>query len=93
MQTYVAYYCVSTKGQHLGIDAQKLVVKNFIKEEDLIIASYEERKSGTNNERPEILKALALGKRKKTALVIAKLDRLLREVSFFSPFAGQNLYA
>lgn len=85
---YVAYYRVSTKKQGLGLDAQKAAVKQFINNERNNgreaepIACFEEKESGKNDHRPELEKALAKCKRENAVLLIAKLDRLSRRVSF-----------
>jgi DNA invertase Pin-like site-specific DNA recombinase len=49
-----------------------------------IVAEYRETESGKNNDRPELAKALAHAKRVRGTLVIAKLDRLARNVHFIS---------
>lgn len=81
---YVSYLRVSTDKQGAtgyGIEAQRLAIKNHL--HDLpILAEYVEVESGKNDSRPELLKALAHCKKAKAVLVIAKLDRLSRKVSF-----------
>jgi len=47
-----------------------------------VIASYTEVESGKRDDRPELAKALACAKANKATLLIAKLDRLGRRVSF-----------
>ncbi|MDH6334350.1 DNA invertase Pin-like site-specific DNA recombinase [Parabacteroides sp. PF5-5] len=82
-QKFVAYYRTSKKGQDLGIDAQKNTVKDYTKRIDgIIIDSYEEQESGKHNERIELHKALESCKRNKATIIIAKLDRLSRNVEF-----------
>lgn len=84
----VAYYRVSTKRQGdsgLGLDGQKSDVDTFKGRNDgQIIAEYTEVESGKRKDRPELLKAIAHAKRSKAKLVIAKLDRLARNVAFVS---------
>jgi len=83
---FVAYYRTSTKRQDLGIEAQKAAVLAYLNcgGWDLIDA-FEEKESGKRHEnRVALAKALALCKKRKATLVIAKLDRLARNVHFIS---------
>lgn len=81
---YVAYYRVSTKKQSLGLEAQRTSVMNFICQDstNTLIAEFSERESGKNDNREELQKAIECCKRNNATLVIAKLDRLSRKVSF-----------
>lgn len=85
---YVAYYRVSTIKQGssgLGLDAQKKIVLNYIQHNgNKLVAEYTEIESGKNNNRPELLKAIATAKQCDATLVIAKLDRLSRNVAFIA---------
>ena len=83
---FVAYYRTSTKRQDLGIEAQKAAVLAYLNGGgwDLIDA-FEEKESGKRHEnRVALAKALALCKKRKATLLIAKLDRLARNVHFIS---------
>ncbi|MBP5220866.1 MAG: recombinase family protein [Bacteroidaceae bacterium] len=84
MTKYIAYYRTSTKRQNLGLEAQAEAVHNFIKAEAdaELIAEYQEQESGKNDARPELEKALYACKRENAVLLLAKLDRLSRKVSF-----------
>ena len=89
MKKYVAYYRVSKKEQGqsgLGLAAQKSTVEKFVQSQGGIMeASYTEVETGTNKrERVEIQNAIQNAKEEKAVLVIAKLDRLARNVSFIS---------
>lgn len=81
---YIAYYRVSTKKQGLGLDAQQAAVNQFIQGEQgaELLAEFSEKESGKNDHRTELGKALALCKREDAVLLLAKLDRLSRKVSF-----------
>ncbi len=80
---YVSYYRVSTKKQNLGIDAQRSMIANYIKSNGgVVVAEYEEKESGKNDNRPQLAAALQECKRTGATLLIAKLDRLSRKVSF-----------
>ncbi len=83
MISYIAYYRVSTKRQNLGIDAQRTMIENYIKSNGgVVVSEYEEKESGKNDNRPQLAAALAACKRTGATLLIAKLDRLSRKVSF-----------
>lgn len=81
---YIAYYRVSTKKQGLGLDAQQAAVNQFLATEQgaELIAEFSEKETGKDDHRPELEKALTLCKREDAVLLIAKLDRLSRRVSF-----------
>lgn len=82
---YVAYYRVSTAKQGtsgLGLAAQEAAVRAFVAGEP--IAAFTEVESGKRDDRPQLAAALAHAKRHKATLVIAKLDRLARDVHFIS---------
>lgn len=83
---YVAYYRVSTKRQGqsgLGLEAQKEIVKVALAGKSCkVIAEITEIESGRNKERKGIANAIALCKQKKATLIVAKLDRLARDVNF-----------
>jgi len=82
---YVAYYRVSTKQQGksgLGLEAQKAEVNRYLKADDTIIKEFTEVSSGKNDQRVEIAKAIEYCIKNDATLLIAKLDRLSRNVSF-----------
>lgn len=82
---YVAYYRVSTQKQGqsgLGLEAQKEIVKQHLKRKDRIIAEYTEVETGKSNYRPQLTEAILHTKEQNATLIIAKLDRLSRNISF-----------
>ena len=85
---FVAYYRVSTAKQGrsgLGLDAQQAAVQNYLDGGTWeLVGEFTEVESGRKSERPELAKALALCKKQKATLVIARLDRLARNVHFIS---------
>ncbi len=86
MTKFVAYYRVSTdrQGQSgLGLEAQRVAVAKHISGSELV-AEFTEIESGRKNDRQQLALALATAKRSKATLVIAKLDRLARNVHFIS---------
>ena len=84
----VAYLRVSTKRQGrsgLGLDAQTEAIAIYRREHNArLLATYTEVESGKHNDRPELLKAVAHAKRSNATLVVAKLDRLSRNVAFIA---------
>ena len=85
---FIAYYRVSTAGQGrsgLGLDAQREAVAQHVAGAGgRILTEFTETESGRNNDRPELARALAECRRHRAVLVIAKLDRLARNVAFVS---------
>ena len=87
-RTYVAYYRVSTSKQGeagLGLEAQRAAARVFCAQDAAIILSeHVEVESGRKANRPNLAKAVNEAKRKGATLLIAKLDRLARNVHFVS---------
>jgi DNA invertase Pin-like site-specific DNA recombinase len=86
MPGFVAYYRVSTdrQGQSgLGLDAQRSAVAGFVGARALV-AEFTEIESGKRADRPQLATALELCRRHRAMLVIAKLDRLARNVAFIA---------
>jgi len=84
MKTYVAYLRVSTNKQGidgLGMAAQEQAIKAY---NGNVIAKFVEVESGKRKDRPELIKALAHCKLTGSTLIVAKLDRLARNVHFIS---------
>jgi DNA invertase Pin-like site-specific DNA recombinase len=85
-QRFIAYFRVSTDRQGrsgLGLDAQREAVRQFLAARPaIVIAEFVEVESGGRDDRPKLLEALAACQRTKATLLIAKLDRLARSVSF-----------
>lgn len=88
MKKYVAYYRVSTQKQGnsgLGLQAQKNAVANHINKKGELYSEFTEVETGTRKKRRvEIYKAIELAKANKATLIVAKLDRLARDVEFTS---------
>lgn len=79
----VAYFRVSTAQQGasgLGLDAQREAVRAFLRREP--DRAYIEVESGKRADRPELARALADCRKTKARLIVAKLDRLSRQMSF-----------
>src|SRR5688500_18594485 len=87
MAKYVAYYRVSTERQGasgLGLDAQRQAVKRHLKTDELL-AEFTEIDSGRRHiNRPQLLAALQECRKRRATLIIARLDRLARNVAFIA---------
>jgi DNA invertase Pin-like site-specific DNA recombinase len=85
---WIAYYRVSTDRQGrsgLGIEAQQRAVAEFLSSVGAEpVASFTEVESGRKADRPELQNAIAECRRQGAKLIIAKLDRLARNVHFVS---------
>src|SRR5918994_1927226 len=85
---FVAYYRVSTDRQGksgLGLAAQREAVQSYLNGGSWVLAdAVTEVESGKRNDRPELDRALRLCRLYGATLVVAKLDRLARNVAFLS---------
>jgi DNA invertase Pin-like site-specific DNA recombinase len=84
---YVTYLRVSTDRQGksgLGLEAQRAAVLDHVAGKGEIAAEYVEIESGKKNDRPQLARAMAEAKRIGAVLLIAKLDRLARNVAFIA---------
>ncbi|MCE7061975.1 recombinase family protein [Dyadobacter sp. CY343] len=88
MKRAVAYFRVSTDRQGksgLGLEAQHEAVHLFAQHQGYqVTAEFTEIESGKKNERPELMAALLLCRKEKAMLILAKLDRLVRNVAFIA---------
>lgn len=88
MAKYVSYLRVSTTKQGysgLGIDAQRASVASYLTHTDgELLAEFVEVESGGKKARPTLVQSIALCRERKATLLIAKLDRLARNVAFIS---------
>ena len=85
----IAYYRVSTGRQRLGLEAQRAAVQAFAQANGLtIVDELIEKETGKGADalerRPVLRAALAQAKKAKASIVVAKLDRLSRNVHFIS---------
>lgn len=85
---FVAYYRVSTQKQGqsgLGLEAQKEAVRVYLNGGRWkLVGEFKEVESGKRNDRPALAEALAMCRIHGATLIIAKLDRLARNVAFIS---------
>lgn len=87
MTRYVAYYRVSTDRQGrsgLGLEAQQEAVRRFLRADDRLRANFTEVESGKIDTRPQLAAAMDACRRTGAVLLIAKLDRLSRDVAFIA---------
>ena len=92
---HVAYLRVSTQKQGysgLGIEAQKEIIQNYLSHKNPI-AEYIEVESGrkTDRGRPKLKEALELCRKTGAKLIVAKLDRLARNVAFLSQLLDSDV--
>lgn len=87
---FIAYYRVSTEKQGksgLGLEAQReSVLKHVEQEGGTLIAEYSDVISGASEAREQLDAALRRCEREKATLIISKLDRLARQLSFLAKF-------
>jgi DNA invertase Pin-like site-specific DNA recombinase len=85
---FVAYYRVSTEKQGrsgLGLEAQQEAVRSYLNGGNWqLVDEVVEVESGKKNDRPRLAEALRLCRLHGAILIIAKLDRLARNVAFIS---------
>src|SRR5215470_13792008 len=88
IRKFVSYCRVSTAKQGrsgLGLEAQRAAINDFLNGGQWkLIAEYVEVETGKNDDRPELRKALHQAKVTGATLVIAKLDRLSRNLRFIA---------
>lgn len=88
MAEFIAYYRVSTDRQGasgLGLNAQRQAVAGFLGGSGQLVAEYTEVESGKkHSNRPQLLAALADCRKRRAVLLIARLDRLARNVAFIA---------
>jgi DNA invertase Pin-like site-specific DNA recombinase len=92
---YVAYFRVSTQKQGrsgLGLDAQKQAVKDFFQQfGGELVAEYMEVESGKRPDRPEFTKAADYAELANATLLVAKLDRLSRDLHFVTSLQKRGI--
>ena len=99
MRQVVSYIRVSTAAQGksgLGMDAQRAAIARFVEAEGCtLLAEYVEVETGKGADalerRPQLAAALATARKGKAAVLVAKLDRLSRDVAFVSGLMAQRV--
>ena len=76
----------------LGLEAQRSAVAGYLKGDDwTLVRAIVEIESGKRNDRPALAEALHLCRRQRATLVIAKLDRLARNVVFIATLMEEKV--
>src|SRR4028118_291661 len=95
VRKFVAYYRVSTEKQGrsgLGLEAQQEAVRSYLNGGAWkLVAEVVEVETGKRNDRPKLAEALHLCRLHNVTLIIAKLDRLARNVAFMSNLLESNV--
>src|SRR5262245_25856885 len=99
MKTAIAYYRVSTQRQGrsgLGLEAQRTAVARFAEAEGITVAGeFTEVETGKGSDaldrRPQLAAALATARKEKCPVLVAKLDRLSRDVAFIAGLMAQRV--
>lgn len=90
MEQYIAYLRVSTIEQGrsgLGLEAQRRDISLFVNQhpcEAIIIQEFVDVQSGKDNARERLTEAISFAKKHNACLLVSKLDRLSRKVSFIA---------
>ena len=90
---YIAYLRVSTQRQGssgLGLQAQQEIIRKHLNGNSPI-AEFVEVESGRKSDRPKLHEALELCKKEKATLIVAKMDRLSRNVAFTSQLLDSGI--
>lgn len=95
MTLLISYLRVSTGRQQvsgLGLDAQREATERYARQTGgTILGEFIETQSGAKNDRPQLADALAQCRRQKATLLIARLDRLSRSLSFVAQLLDANV--
>ncbi len=84
---YISYLRQSTRKQEisgLGLEAQREIIEKTISHKNRVVREFIETESGRKSNRPKLAEALELCKKEGATLIVAKLDRLSRNVAFTS---------
>ena len=97
MKRYVLYRRVSTSEQGksgLGLDAQdkdmRTYLEGYSEQPYEVIGAFTDVTSGADDKRPELIKALSMARSHGAELLVSKLDRLSRKVSFIAGLLGDR---
>jgi DNA invertase Pin-like site-specific DNA recombinase len=95
MRSAIAYIRVSTAKQGrsgLGLEAQQAALARFAEAEGFrFLQTFTETESGADDKRPELNAAIAAAAKSKAPVIVAKLDRLSRDVHYISGLMKQRV--
>lgn len=95
MANFISYLRVSTGRQEvsgLGIEAQRFSNLQYLATvQGSLLGEFVETESGAKSNRPQLAKALQACRRTKSTLLIARLDRLSRSLSFVAQLLDANV--
>ena len=95
MKQAIAYYRVSTREQGdsgLGLEAQQAAVRAFARQNGYeIVDRYKEVETGKRADRPQLRAAIEACRKGRAILVVAKLDRLARNVQFTAELMNSSI--
>ena len=94
MTNYIVYYRVSTDKQGrsgLGLDVQRTKVREFLKDDDEVLGEFVEIGSGKSNKRKQLDLCLKMCRKTNSTLLVHRLDRFSRRVSFISGLMDQGI--
>jgi DNA invertase Pin-like site-specific DNA recombinase len=94
MTKFIAYFRVSTDRQGksgLGLAAQRRKIVEYVSAAGTLIAEFCDIQSGRDDSRAELQRAIQLAKRENAKIVIARLDRFSRRVSFIANILEQGI--
>lgn len=94
MKKFISYLRVSTERQGksgLGLAAQRRKISDFVAGAGTLIAEFHDVQSGKDDTRIELQRAIQLAKREDAKIIIARLDRFSRRVSFIANILEQGI--
>ena len=99
MKSAIAYVRVSTQAQGksgLGLDAQRSTIERFAESEGFVVTEwFQEVETGKGvdalDRRPVLSEALRVARKTKAPVIVAKLDRLSRDVAFIAGLMAQRV--
>jgi DNA invertase Pin-like site-specific DNA recombinase len=95
LDNFCTYLRVSTDKQGitgLGMEAQREAVRRYVQNRGQIVAEFIEVESGKKHtNRPQLLAALAECRKRRAVLLIARLDRLARNVAFIANLMNSDV--